>query len=44
MDSCIYTNCQGTVRRRCTNGDLWEEFIDCSREETGELFNQVIIC
>ena len=31
----------GIVRRRCIMDDLWEEFIECFREETSMLFDQV---
>ena len=31
----------GNVRRRCIMDELWEEFIECFREETRMLFDQV---
>ena len=32
----------GIVRRRCIIDNLWEEFVECFREETSMLFDQVI--
>ena len=40
---CSVTYITGSVRRRCIIDDLWEEFIECFREETRILFDQVII-
>ena len=39
----LVTYITGSVRRRCIIDDLWEEFIECFREETRILFDQVII-
>ena len=33
----------GIIRRRCIIDDMWEEFFECFREETGMLLDQVII-
>ena len=33
----------GIVWRRCIIDNLWEEFIECFREETKMLFNQVTL-
>ena len=32
----------GTVVRRCIMDDEWDESVDCFREETGMLLNQVM--
>ena len=37
-----YLHVIGIVRRRCIIGDQWEEFIECFREDTSMLFDQVI--
>ena len=31
----------GTVRRICTGDDIWEEFIECIREEIDDLIEEV---
>ena len=38
----ICTCVTGSVRRRCILDGLWEEFVECFREETRMLFDQVI--
>ena len=37
-----YIHATGIVRRICTMDYLWEEFIECFREDTSMLFDQVI--
>ena len=34
----------GNVSRRCIMDDLWEEYINCTREEIEMLVHQVMSC
>ena len=36
-----YMPCTGNVSRRCIMDDLWEEYINCTREEIEMLVHQV---